>query len=80
MIFRFSPHTQFTFHDGLQRRHLLLPLAADLVDGFLLGVLRHGGHGFDGLYLRPGLSQLVLDGAQLNLGALQRHGLPLQLL
>ncbi len=71
---------QITFHDCLQRGHLLLPLAADLVDGFLLGVFRHGGHSFDGLYLGTGLSQLVLDGAQLHLGALQRSSLPLQLL
>lgn len=70
----------FTFHYGLQGGHLLLPLAADLVDGFLFGVFRHGGHSFDGLYLSPGLRELGLDGAQLGMGVLQCSCLPLQLL
>lgn len=58
----------FTFHDSLQRGDLLLPLAAYLVDGFLLGVLGHCGHRLDGLYLGAGQSELVLDGVQLDPG------------
>lgn len=69
-----------TFHDGLQRGHLLLPLTPHLVNGFLLGVLRHRGDCFDGLDLRTGLDQLLLDGAELFLCAIQRHRLALQLL
>lgn len=69
-----------TFHDGLQRGHLLLPLAPDLVDGFLLGVLRHRGDCFDGLDLRTGLDQLLLDRTELLLSAIQRYRLALQLL
>lgn len=69
-----------TFHDGLQRGHLLLPLTPDLVDGFLLGVLRHRGDRFDGLVLRVGLNQLLLDRTELLLSAIQRHFLALQLL
>ena len=74
----FSP--PLTFHDGLQRGHLLLPLAAHLVDGLLLGALRHGGHGLDVLHVGLGLGQLLLDAAQLRLGPLQGRRLPLQLL
>lgn len=90
----FIHHTQFilgdrviivifcvvTFHDGLQRGHLLLPLTAHLVDGFLLGVFRHSGDRFDGLDLGAGLSQLLLDRTELLLSTLQRHRLALQLL
>lgn len=71
--------TYCVFHDGLQRRHLLLPLAADLIDGFLFGVLRHGGHRPDVLHVRASLFQLSLQGADLNLSAVQNQRLLLQL-
>ena len=52
----------------------------ELVDGLLLGALRHGGHGLDVLHVGLGLGQLLLDAAQLRLGPLQGRRLPLQLL
>lgn len=70
----------FTFHNSLQWSHLLLPLLSDLVDGFLLCALRHGGHGFNGLHLSFRIIQLDLNTAQLGVGLLQYSSLPFELL